>query len=197
MALFERAQFRAMDEGTAEDWRRIMAASSAFMAGHVDRVLQQMRRLGEEDDGGFPVSRLEHCLQTATRAHQAGRDEEYVVCALLHDIGDLMCPYNHADAAAAMLKPFVSEQNHWMVANHTTFQGYYYFHLIDADRHAREQYRGNPHFDYTAEFCALYDQKAFDPDFPSMPLEAFEPMLRGVFAERKHPAVFDKSAQAS
>src|SRR5215470_8164723 len=176
MSANKRAEFHAMEDGTVEDWQRIMTAFRTFHVGYIDRILEQMRRLSE-DDGGFAVGRLEHCLQTATRAHQAGRDEEYVVCALLHDMGDLMCPMNHADMAAALLKPYVSEQNHWMVANHTLFQGYYYFHLIDADRNARERFRGHPWFNYTAEFCHLYDQNSFDPAYRSMPLEAFEPML--------------------
>jgi predicted HD phosphohydrolase len=186
---FERAAFHAMEDGTAEDWRRILAAAQAFCGAHVDRILEQLGRLGE-DDGGFAVGRLEHCLQTATRAHQAGRDEEYVVCALLHDIGDLMCPTNHADMAAAMLKPYVSEENHWMVAKHTIFQGYYYFHHLGVDRNLREQYRGHPHFDYTAEFCQLFDQNSFEPAFESMPLEAFEPMLRRVLAAPKQGRTF-------
>ncbi len=177
--VFQKATFRTMEESTVEDWRRAVAGGERFRAGHVDRILVQMRALGT-DDGGFAVDRLEHCLQTATRAYRAGCDEEYVVCALLHDIGDLMCPSNHADMAAAMLKPYVSEANHWMVANHTIFQGYYYFHHLGRDRNLREQFRGHPHFEHTAAFCHLYDQNSFETDFDSMPLEAFEPMLRRV-----------------
>jgi len=137
----------------------------------------------EGDYGGFPVDRYTHSLQTATRALRDGRDEEYVVCALLHDIGDLMCPSNHADMAAVMLKPYVSEANHWMVANHTVFQGYYYFHHLGLDRDMREQYRGHPAFEHTAQFCHLYDQNSFEVGFDTMPLEAFEPMLRRVLAK--------------
>jgi predicted HD phosphohydrolase len=130
---------------------------------------------------GFPVDRLEHCLQTATRAHRAGRDEEYVACALLHDIGDTLGSYNHADLAAVIVQPFVSEENHWMVAHHAIFQGYYFFHFLGLDRDQREQFRGHPHFEKTEEFCRVFDQVAFDPNFKSMPLEAFEPMLRRLF----------------
>jgi predicted HD phosphohydrolase len=126
---------------------------------------------------------LEHCLQTATRAFQAGRDEEYVVCALLHDIGDTLGPHNHADVGAVIVRPFVSEENHWMVEHHGIFQGYYFFHFLGLDRDMREKFRGHPHFEKTEEFCRLFDQVAFDPNFKSMPLEAFEPMLRKVFCQ--------------
>lgn len=178
-----RATFHAMADSTVEDWSRIRAVLGEGRARFPDQVLAHLRLLGE-DDGGFAVNRLEHCLQTATRAYRAGRDEEYVVCALVHDIGDLLAPTNHADIAAALVKPYVSEANHWMVANHTVFQGYYYFHHLGWDRDAREAFRGHPHFEHTAEFCHLYDQNSFDPAFDSMPLEAFEPMLRRVLA---HP----------
>jgi predicted HD phosphohydrolase len=177
----DRATFRTMQESNAADWQTVLAAGAPFRQAFPDRVLEQMRLLGG-DCGGFAVDRLEHSLQTATRAHQAGRDEDYVVCALLHDIGDLMCPSNHADMAASMLKPYVSEQNHWMLEQHTIFQGYYYFHHLGLDRDMREQFRGHPHFEHTAQFCHLYDQNSFDPNFESMPLEAFEPMLRRVLA---------------
>lgn len=188
-----RATFQTMAESTEEDWRRAIAGADRFRRAFVDRVLEQMRSLGT-DDGGFAVDRLEHSLQTATRASRAGRDEEYVVCALLHDIGDLMCPSNHADMAAVMLKPYVSEANHWMVANHTIFQGYYYFHHLGLDRDLREQFRGHPHFEHTAQFCHLYDQNSFEPGFDSMPLEAFEPMLRRVLDNPKRAFVMRDQA---
>ncbi len=177
-----RAQFHAMTEGTAEDWQRIVDASAPFRESLPDRILDHLRLLGG-DYGGFAVDRLTHCLQTATLAERDGRDEEYVVCALLHDIGDTLGAYNHADVAAAMLRPFVSEQNHWMVAKHFVFQGYYYFHLLGGDRDLRERYRDSPWFDYTEEFCAKYDQRAFDPNADALPLQHFEPAVRRILAQ--------------
>ena len=137
------------------------------------------------DTGGFAVSRLEHSLQTATRAMRDGRDEEYVVCALMHDIGDLMGPANHAEVGAVIMKPYVSDANFWMMDKHGVFQGYYFFHHIGLDREMREQYRGHPHFEYCAQFCQLYDQNSFEPDYDTAPLEVFEPMLRRVIARPK------------
>lgn len=180
-----RASFRAMTEGTQEDWATIASQFTPFAAQGGARVIEHLKIL-RGDYGGFPIDRFEHCLQTATRAHQDGRDEEYVVCALLHDIGDTLGAYNHPDIAAAILKPFVSEANLWMVEKHGVFQGHYFFHYLGMDRDMRDQFRGHPHFARTAEFCEKYDQTAFDPDFESMPIEAFEPMLMKLFAAPKN-----------
>jgi predicted HD phosphohydrolase len=176
-----RAKFHSMDEGTKADWDIIATEAMYAAVGLPDRVLDHLRLLGG-DYGGFAVDRLEHSLQTATRAQRAGRDDEYVFCALLHDIGDTLGSFNHADIAAAVVKPFVSEQNHWMVEKHGIFQGYFFFHHLGLDRDSREQFRGNEYFDYTAEFCAEYDQPAFDPAYDTMPLEHFEPLLRQMMA---------------
>ena len=176
-----RARFTSMERGTADDWAVISSYFPDFARGLPDRVLAHLRLL-DGDYGGFAVDRLTHSLQTATLAHRDGRDEEYVVCALLHDIGDTLGSFNHADVAAAIVKPFVSEENHWMVEQHAVFQGYYFFHHIGGDRNLRERFRGHPAFDRTAEFCARYDGPAFDPKGETLPLEFFEPMLRRVMA---------------
>lgn len=191
-AAHPRAKFRAMTEGTQEDWTIIAQEFVPFAANGGKRILDHLKLL-EGDCGGFPIDRLTHCLQTATRAHRDGRDEEYVVCALLHDIGDTLGAYNHPDIAAAMLKPFVSEANHWMVEKHGIFQGYYYFHYLGMDRDLRESFRGHAHFQRTAEFCAKYDQNAFDPAYEAMPLEAFEPMVMKLFAAPKNSIYIDES----
>jgi len=178
-----KAAFRQMTEGTREDWMIIGGNAREFNRKLPDRVLAHLALL-DGDFGGYQVDRLEHSLQTATRAHRAGRDEEYVVCALLHDIGDTLGSLNHADIATAILKPFVSEQNLFMVEKHGIFQGYYFFEFLGLDKNLRDQYRDHPWFSYTAEFCADYDQASFDPDFDSMTLADFEPMVRRVF---QHP----------
>jgi predicted HD phosphohydrolase len=180
----DRAKFHAMTECTAEDWAAIARVNAPRRGEHVDRILDHLRLL-DGDDGGFAVDRLEHSLQTASRAHRAGQDEEYVVCALLHDLGDILLPASHAELGAAILKPYVSERNHWMLAHHGVFQGYYFFHHIGLDRDMREQFRGHPDFEHTAQFCHLYDQNSFDPAYASMPLEAFVPMLRRVMERPK------------
>ena len=142
-------------------------------------------RLLDGDFGGFAVDRLTHSLQTAARAERAGRDDEYVMCALIHDIGDTLGPANHADIGAAILKPFISEQNHWMMEQHGIFQGYYFFHFLGADRNLRDQFEGHEWFDYCAEFCHEYDQAAFDPAYDTPPLEHYEPLIRSICASPK------------
>jgi len=191
----DRATFTSMEHSTAADWQAIGAEFPATARTLPDRLLSHLKLL-DGDMGGFPVDRYQHSLQTATRALKDGRDEEYVVCALLHDIGDTLGCYNHFDIAAAILKPFVSEANLWMVQHHGIFQGYYFFHHIGLDRDMREQYRGSPHFGLTEEFCALYDNPAFDPKGETLPIAEFEPMVRRVFSTVKTSVYKGSSAVA-
>jgi predicted HD phosphohydrolase len=183
-----RASFRAMTEGTAEDWAIIARAHLEFSASLPERILAHLEQLAGSA-GGFPVDRLTHCLQTAALAEADGRSEEYVLCALLHDMGDLLAPDNHGALAAAVLRPYVSEELHWMVAHHTAFQGYYYFHFLGQDREARRRYEGHPSFELTAEFCERYDQRAFDPDRATPPLEHFAPLVRELMAQPRRAMV--------
>jgi len=178
----ERARFREMKEGTKEDWEIIGGEYMAFARDLPARVLDHLRLL-DGDFGGFPIDRLQHSLQTATRAHRDGRDEQYVVMALLHDMGDTLGSYNHPEVAAAIIKPFVTEEIHWICQNHGAFQGYYYFHFLGMDQNVREKFRGSPYYDACVEFCEKYDQAAFDPDYDSESLEFFEPMVRRVMAK--------------
>jgi predicted HD phosphohydrolase len=172
-----RTTFTSFEESTAEDWAVIAPQLNITQSFVADRVIGLMRDL-KADHGGFPVDRLEHSLQTATRAERDGRDDEYVLCALLHDIGDTLSPFSHPDIAAGILKPFVSEANHFLVKNHGIFQGYYFWHHLGMDKDAREQFRSSEFFDHTEEFCAKYDQTAFDADYVSNPLEHYEPLIR-------------------
>ncbi len=176
--------FTRMQDASREDYQLIGKKSIEFFVGLPDRILRHLEIL-EGDTGGYAVSRLTHSLQTATRAERDGRDEEYVVCALLHDIGDTLASANHADLAATILEPFVSEENHWIVKHHAIFQGYYFFQHLGLDRNMRDRYRDHPLFRECAAFCQKYDQNSFDPAYDTEPLEHFEPMVRRVFAAPK------------
>ncbi len=145
-SISERANFRAMTDATAADFAKIAAA------GLPDRALAHMRLL-EGDCGRFTVDRLQHWLQATTLAYRDGMDEEYVVYAVLHEIGDILCTGNHAELAATILQTYVAEENHWMLKHHGIFQGYFYFHPLGLDRNMREQFRAHPHFEWTALFC--------------------------------------------
>ncbi len=190
-----RAEFKSFMGSTEADWAIISENAAEFNKGLAGRILEHLKLL-DGDFGGFPVDRLEHSLQTATRAHRAGRDEEYVVCALLHDIGDTLGSTNHPDVAAAILKPFVSEKNHWMVEHHGIFQGYYFFHHLGLDRNMRDQFEGHEHYDHCEEFCRVFDQTAFDPDYESEDLEFFRPMVERVF-ERPKNSIYKSVMEAA
>ncbi len=172
--------FTAMEHGTREDYELLSSLEEHEMSGFADRVLGWLRTM--DDSVGYQISRLEHSLQAATRAHRAGEDEETVVCVLLHDIGDYLAPANHSEVAAAVLRPYVSEKNYWIIKHHGLFQGVYYFHFIGADPNARDRFKDHPYYQATVDFCAKYDQNSFDPAYGWEPLEFFEPMVRRVLA---------------
>ncbi|MGI9293599.1 MAG: HD domain-containing protein [Pseudomonadales bacterium] len=173
--------FTAMEQSTAEDWQRIYAEQANMFSQLPGRIIDHLHML-QGDCGGFPIDRFEHCLQTATLAHEGGEDEEYVVCALLHDIGDTLGSLNHADVAATILQPFVTEENYWMVKHHGIFQGYYFFHHIGLDRNMRDQFKEHPVYERTEKFVANYDNPAFNPEKTNLPIDFFEPMVQRVLS---------------
>ena len=173
--------FTQMKHGTKEDYELLQQLEDEYCKELPDRLLAALRAL-EHSLAGYRVSRLEHSLQSATRAHAAGEDVEVVVAALLHDIGDELAPHSHSELAAAVLRPYVAEKTYWIIKYHGVFQMYYYAHHVGGDRNARDRFRDHPWFDDAVKFCEDYDQNCFDPQFESKPLEFFEPMLREVFA---------------
>ena len=183
----ETVKFRQMKDGDREDYAFLDVHEREYAAGTSDRLLKAMVEL-DQSLSGYQVTRLEHSLQSASRAWRDGADIDWVVSALLHDIGDIYAPYNHDEYAAAILRPFVREQCSWVVEKHGDFQKLYYAHHMHGDRNARDQYRGNPYFDDCAAFCERWDQSSFDPDYESLPIEFFAPMVREVFARKAYDA---------
>ena len=179
-----RAEFAQMIDGTAEEWAIIENEMAELARGLPSRLLAHLKLL-EGDFGGFAVDRLEHSLQSATRAAEDGKDEEYVACALLHDIGDTLGPMNHAQVAAAIIQPFVSERNHWIIGHHGVFQGYYFFEYAGLDKNMRDRYKDHEYYGDCEEFCRKYDQNSFDRAYSSMPLIEFEAMIQRIFKEPK------------
>lgn len=182
----EAVRFTAMRDGTASDYELVFAHDAANAARQADRVLDWLRMM--DGDSPYKVSRLQHCLQTATRAESDGADDETIVCALLHDIGDILAPTNHSQVAAALLAPYVSERNHWIVAHHGLFQGYYWFQFAGVDPNARDRFRDHPYYQACVDFCEHWDQASFDPEYKTHPLEHFEPLVRELFS--REPRTF-------
>lgn len=175
-----RVQFTRLEDGTTEDYRSLEAFDRALNERLPNAIVTLFKTTHR--DTGYPVSPMEHALQTATRAYRDRADDELVVAALFHDIGDLIAPDNHARVGAEILRPYVSERTHWVLAHHAIFQGYYYWHHIGRNRNEREKYREHPHFEACADFCARWDQVSFDPAYDTMPLEAFMPLAEKVLS---------------
>lgn len=181
----DKVKFTEMKHGTKEDYLLLDKHEKKYIEGTADRILKFMSGLTETLEG-YQVSRLEHSLQSATRALRAGENEEIIVAALLHDIGDELAPLNHSEYAAAVLKPYVSEKTHWIVEKHGEFQLYYYAHHLGGDRNKREKYKNHKYYQATIDFCEKYDQSSFDPSYNSLPLEHFEPMVRKIFSRKPY-----------
>ncbi len=177
----EKVKFKQMKEGSKEDYLLLNKLEKKFIEGTADRVLKTMQGL-TSSLVGYQINRLEHSLQTATRALKEKASDEMIVAALLHDIGDELAPNNHAEFAAAILKPYVSEKTAWIVEKHGIFQMYYYAHHLGFDKNERDKYKGHKYYPATAEFCEKWDQISFDPNYKSLLLKEFEPYVKKIFS---------------
>lgn len=175
--------FRTLDDATAADLayhrRELDAHVSATLS---DRVIGLLGQIAAPPVLSKHIGGLQHSLQTATRAERDGAGLDLVVAALLHDIGDVFAPANHAEFGAAVVKPYLNDEATWVVRHHAIFQGYHYWHKVGLDRNVRDRFKGHPYYEVTAHFCAAWDQRALDPDYDTLPLQHFEPMVREVFA---------------
>ena len=181
----KKVNFTEMKHGTKDDYLLLEKHENDFERRTADRILKFMSNLNDTLEG-YQVSRLEHSLQTATRALNDKVDDEMVVAALLHDIGDELAPLNHSEYAAAVLKPYVSEKTHWIVEKHGEFQMYYYVHHLGGNRNQREKYKGHKYYEDTIKFCENWDQKSFDPNFKSLTLKDFEPHVKKIFSRKPY-----------
>lgn len=184
----DHVSFRQMKDGTKEDYDFLNEHETEYAAGTADRLLTALVDL-DKSLSGYQVTRLGHSLQSATRAWRDGADIDWVVSALLHDIGDIYAPYNHDEYAATILRPFVREQCSWCVEKHGDFQLVYYAQHVGANPDKREAYRGHAYFDDCATFCERWDQSSFDPDYDTLPIAFFAPMVQEVFARTPYDAM--------
>ena len=181
--------FRRMQDGTREDYALLDRSERDYVLALPDHVLAALRKL-DHSLPGYPVSRLEHSLQAATRALKHGADDELIIAALIHDVGDELAPFNHSEIAAGILRPYVRAEVTWIVEQHGLFQTYYYAHHYGRDRNGREQFRDHRWYQACKDFCANWDQCSFDPDYRSEPLSTFEPRLREIFSRPAHDPRF-------
>ncbi len=185
-----KVSFTQMKDGTRDDYLLLHELEKPFVAMTADRVLEELRRQGTATLEGYHITRLDHGLQAASRAEADGVDIDWIVGALLHDIGDGLAPQNHDRLSAEVIRPFVRWEVSWVVERHGIFQMLYFGHHYGWDQNARDRFRDHPCFDLCAEFCERWDQSSFDPAYPSKPLDHFEPMVRAVFARKAYdPAV--------
>ncbi|MTI43240.1 HD domain-containing protein [Roseibium hamelinense] len=175
-----------MKNGTKDDYDLLAEAEKPYQAGTADRILEELRRQGEDTLSGYQITRLEHGLQSATRAHREGADIDWVVGALLHDVGDGLAPQNHDRFSAEVIRPFVREEVAWVVEHHGIFQMVYYAHHYGWDANARDRFKGNIYFKSCSDFCERWDQASFDPAYANELLSFFEPMVRDVFARKAY-----------
>lgn len=178
-----RVSFTKMSEGTAEDFRIVAANDRLTDATLYQRILKHLE-MQAEDDGAYLVNRLEHVLQTASRAERDGASDDWVVGCLLHDVGDVLAPHTHGEVAAEIVRPFVEPEVTWVIRHHGLFQRFYNASLSDSERKTREDYREHPHFQAAVDFCERWDQVSFDPDYQSFGLDHFSPTLQRVFARQ-------------
>ena len=182
----EHVNFVNMKDGTREEYELLARLEKPYLALTADRVLEELKRAGEATLEGYKITRLQHGLQSGTRALRDGADIDWVVGALLHDIGDGLAPQNHDKMSAEVIRPFVRWDVAWTVEHHGIFQMLYYGHHYGWDRNARDQFKDHPVFDNCAEFCERWDQSSFDPDYPTETLDMFEPMVREVFGRKAY-----------
>ena len=184
----KKVSFTEMKNGTKEDYLFLDKNEKDFANKTADRILKFMSNLTETLEG-YQVSRLEHSLQSATRAYKNGESEEMIVATLLHDIGDELAPMNHSEYAASILKPYVSERTHWIIEKHGEFQMYYYAHHIGGNRNQRDKYKNHKYYQSTVDFCEKYDQNSFDPNFKSYPLDFFKPLVEKIFSRKPYSLI--------
>lgn len=182
----QQVSFTQMKDGTAEDYLLLQRFEDEFCDKTADRLLAELRRQQDDTLEGYRITRLEHALQSATRAMRDNADDDWVVATLLHDIADGLAPRNHDRAAAEILRPYIREDVCWVIEHHGLFQTFYYGHFYGWDRNAREQYRDHAHYQITVDFCERWDQSSFDEHYASEPLETFIPALRRVFNRKPY-----------
>ena len=177
--------FTEMKNGTKKEYLMLDEYEQNYISGTADRIIKFLGGLNSTLEG-YKITRLEHSLQTATRAYRDKAEDEMVVAALLHDLGDELAPLNHSEYAASVLKPYVSEKTHWIIKKHGEFQMYYYAHHLGKNQNQRDKYKSHKYYQDTVNFCEKWDQVSFDPDYKNMTLEEFTPIVKRIFSRKPY-----------
>tara|TARA_Y100000992_G_C21268763_1_gene495430 strand:+ start:270 stop:833 length:564 start_codon:yes stop_codon:yes gene_type:complete len=181
----KKVNFTEMKNGSKKDYKFLDLLEKKYIAKTSDRIIKYLRNYNKTLEG-YQVSRLEHSLQAASRALRDKAKDEMVVATLLHDIGDDLAPANHAEYAAAILKPYVSKKTHWILLKHAEFQMYYYAHHLGGNRNKRNKYKKHKYYNDCIKFCELWDQNSFDPNYKSFSLKKFEPLIKKIFSRKPY-----------
>lgn len=186
----ETVSFTQMKDGTRADYEMLETREEIYRQGTAGRLLRELASQADDTMTGYKITRLDHGLQSATRARRDGADIDWVVAALLHDIGDGLAPQNHDKFAAEIMRPYMRDEVVWVVEHHGIFQMAYYAHHYGWDPEERQRFRDHPCFQSCVDFCERWDQSSFDPDYPTDPLDSFAADVRQVFARKAYdPAV--------
>jgi len=179
--------FTAMKDGTKEEYEFLRTQEHEFNSMTAERILRELKSQEQDTLAGYKITRLQHALQAATRAEQEHADKDWIVAALLHDIGDGLAPQNHDKMAAEIIRPFVREEVSWVVEHHGAFQMVYYAHHYEGwNRYEREKYTDSPYYQSCVDFCERWDQSSFDPHYNMHDLHHFEPVVHEVFARNTY-----------
>ena len=57
---------------------------------------------------------------------------------------------------------------------------------LEGDRNKRDKYKSHKYYQACVDFCEKYDQASFDPDYKSLPLSEFEPMVKRIFSRKPY-----------
>ena len=176
--------FTRMDHSTKEQWQHIALETMQVQEQVPKQIIALLEQL-EGLYGGFGVSQLHHALQTATMAKRANASDEMVLASLCHDLGKAISIPNHGEISASILKKYVSPETHAIVLTHQDFQGRHYYEYFGQPSNLRESYTHEPWFALAEQFTDEWDQAAFDPKYPVLPLSEFVPLVRQFFGQFK------------
>ena len=188
-------KFVEMKDGDKEDYLLLQELEKPYLKMTPNRIIEELKRQGDVSLEGYKITRLEHGLQSGTRALRDGADLDWIVGALLHDIGDGLAPQNHDRMSAEVVRPYVREEVSWVIEHHGIFQMIYYAHHYGWDKNARDRFKENIYFKSCSDFCERWDQSCFDPNYNSEPLETFEPMIKEVFSRKAYDPLVLRSEE--